>query len=180
MAKKTIKIPKKAKQTIIFLGLIVLILWGIKLFNPPPLEKQKGVEERSQNIYFIKDGKARPAKRNIKEGKDLLSQALNELVKGPTDAEYNAGYMTGLPEGCKVLAIKIKGGTAEIIFNQKLENFRGGAGEVETMLAQIVYTAADIPGVNKVLIKIKGRNEVVLGGEGFVIDRPLSRSDLGR
>jgi len=48
------------------------------------------------------------------------------------------------------------------------------------MIGQIVYTITEVPGIKKVWIKMEGEKELVLGGEGLVIDRPLSREDISR
>jgi len=101
---------------------------------------------------------------------------MKELLAGPKPEE---GASSELPRGVKILGIKVRGQTAMIDFNHKLEDCGGGSARLQGMIAQIVYTATDVPGVEKAWILIEGKKEVVLGGEGLVLDRPLGRSDLG-
>ena len=49
---------------------------------------------------------------------------------------------------------------------------------VEGIVAQLVYTATGLPGVEQAWLWVEGQSEVVLGGEGLVLDHPLSRRDV--
>ncbi|MFH1387176.1 MAG: GerMN domain-containing protein [bacterium] len=183
--KSKFKIPKKAKQVLVFAGLVALVILGLNIFfklqtEEPRAKPRETTKNALTRVYFIKEGRVAPVVRELAPDENPLRKVINELLKGPTNEERKEGYITGIPKECRALNITVNGGAAQIIFNQKLEEFSGGAGKVETMLAQIVYTATEIPGINKVLIKIKGRSEIVLGGEGLVLDRPLSRSELLR
>lgn len=112
--------------------------------------------------------------RPLGADEEPLPKAMAELLSGPKEA----GLSTQIPTGTKILRLQVKKGTAILDFNRKLESYGGGSARVEGMIAQIVYTATEVPGIEKVWIWIEGEKEIVLGGEGLVLDRPLSRSDV--
>lgn len=57
------------------------------------------------------------------------------------------------------------------------DSVSASAGTV-ALIQQIVYTASEEPGIRRVLITQNGGQEAVVGGHGFVIDRPLEREDV--
>lgn len=132
----------------------------------------------SVKVYFYKGDKLFAIEREIKAGESPAQKALGELLAGPNPDEKLEGITTQLPAGTRVLRIRVKGHVAIVDFNRKLETYGGGSARLEGMIAQIVYTATEIPGVEKVWIWMEGEKEVVLGGEGLVLDRPLSRRDV--
>ena len=73
---------------------------------------------------------------------------------------------------------EVQGSMAVITFNDEIENYGGGSNRVQDLVAQIVYTFTEVPGVNKVKILVGKRESVILGSEGFVIDHPLTREDV--
>lgn len=132
----------------------------------------------SVKVYFFKGEKLFAVERPLQRNETPLKRALEELMAGPNKGEIGQGIATQLPAGTKVLNARITGSTATINFNRKLENYGGGSTRLQGMIAQIVYTATDIPGVEKAWIWIESRKEVVLGGEGLVLDHPLSRGEI--
>jgi spore germination protein GerM len=129
-------------------------------------------------VYFFKADKPFAVSRAITPDRAPLETAINELLKGPTEAEKADGISTQLPAGIRARAIRADRAIAIVDFNGKLEAYGGGSNRVEGMVAQIVYTATAVPGINQAWIWLNGEKEVVLGGEGLVLDRPLGRSDL--
>ncbi len=129
-------------------------------------------------VYFFKGEKLTAVERPLSANEAPLSKALTELISGPSETERGQGISTQIPRGTKVLSMLIKDDIAIINFNRKLENYGGGSARLEGMIAQIVYTATEVPGIKKVWIWMEGEKELVLGGEGLVLDKPLSRRDL--
>jgi len=170
--KKTLPAGRQARRKIL-LGVLTAaaIVGTILLFNylAPPREKAPVVK-----IYFFKGDKLAAVERPLGVDEAPLPKAITELLSGPKVS----GLSTQIPPGTKILRLQVKNGTAILDFNRKLEAYGGGSARVEGMIAQIVYTATEVPGITKVWIWINGNREVVLGGEGLVLDRPLSRRDI--
>lgn len=132
----------------------------------------------SINVYFLKGEKPLAVKRPLPKDADPLLAAAGELMIGPNEQEAKEGIFTEIPKKAKIIKVEKAGNTARIVFNDEIENYGGGSARVQGLVAQIVYTFTDIPGIEKVKIFVGKRASVVLGGEGFVIDKPLSRQDL--
>lgn len=132
------------------------------------------------SIYFIKDNKLESVSRGMIKGEKEERFIANELMKGPTNRETLQGLGTEIPRNAKILSVSIdkENGCAEITFNKEVEKYGGGSAKIQAMVAQIVYTFTSLPGIDKVKIKVQGKDGVVLGGEGLVIEKPISREDL--
>jgi spore germination protein GerM len=131
------------------------------------------------NIFFFKNGSFVPVERTASPKADPLFFAAEELLRGPSDAERKQGYFTEIPSETKLRNIRRQNGTVIADFTKELEEYGGGAARVQGLLAQIVYSLTDISGAEKVQILVEGRTEAALGGEGYVIDKPLTRQDTG-
>ncbi|MFH0905169.1 MAG: GerMN domain-containing protein [bacterium] len=72
---------------------------------------------------------------------EVALAALRELVKGPTLAEIDQGYLTAIPDGVVVNSVSIEGDTAIADFNDKLDTPTSGAPLITTIIHdQIVGT----------------------------------------
>jgi len=130
------------------------------------------------NVYFFQAAKLVAVERPLTGIAAPLQQAIEQLLAGPTTGEAAAGLSTLIPRGTRALHLRVKNGVAIIDFNRKLEAYGGGSARIEGMIAQIVFTATALPGAEKAWIWMEGEKELVLGGEGLVLDKPLSRSEL--
>jgi spore germination protein GerM len=140
---------------------------------------QSRAQKEGLGVYFVKGDAlirvSRPAKGDV----PLLRQAMAALLAGPGPEERDSGLTTQLPSGVKIRLIKLERKMAIVDLSRELEHYGGGSARLEGMIAQIVYTATGVPGIDKIWIWVEGEKEVVLGGEGLVLDRPLGRQDLG-
>ncbi|OGC21485.1 hypothetical protein A2291_03845 [candidate division WOR-1 bacterium RIFOXYB2_FULL_42_35] len=166
------KLRFKKSQKLLKRALVVgLILWLAFYVFQLCFNIEEG---RAINIYFVKGDSLIAVERPLLVTEAPLNEAIRSLLAGPEQE----GLSTLIPKGTKALSIKQKDHLAIINFNNKLEEYGGGSARVQGMVAQIVYTATDIPGIDKVQLLINGKEQVVLGGEGFIIDKPLSRKEV--
>jgi len=154
---------------------VIVIIGALYYLNLP---ETKTARNPGIKIYFIKGEKLEQVSRAVSEETNPLEAAAAELMRGPNDMEKQSGIFSEIPSRAKIIKIGKEDGTAAVTFNEEIENYGGGSARVQGLVAQIVYTFTEIPGVKKVKILVGNKTEVVLGGEGFVIDRPLSRDDL--
>lgn len=165
-----LRFKKKTKKFLKNIFLIGFIL-GLAFYV---FQLSFNIEEKSTiNIFFFKGESLVAVEKPILATEAPLNEALRMLLAGPGQK----GLVSLIPKGTKILSIKQKNKLAIINFNSKLANYGGGAAQVQGLVAQIVYTATDIPGVDKVQILINGKKKLVLGGEGLMINQPLSRED---
>ncbi len=131
------------------------------------------------NIFFFKNSFFLPVERTIPQKSDPLYFVAEELLRGPSGLEIKNGYFSEIPEGTKLRQIYKKGDTVIADFSKELASYGGGAARVQGLLAQVVFTLTDVSGASKVQIMVEGRTEAALGGEGYIIDKPLTRKDTG-
>lgn len=128
-------------------------------------------------IYLFKKDRLTAIVRTIDGAPSLARAAVEELLRGPTQKERAAGYFSEIPPGTAINKVYIEGDTVFVDFNKKLGQYGGGTSSVQGIIAQIVYTLTDIKGIKKVGVLVEGRSEAPLGGEGYVIEKLLSRKD---
>lgn len=104
----------------------------------------------------------------------LARAALQELLKGPTTVERASGLTTAIPEGTRLLGLRVESGVVYADFSADLES-GGGSASMLGRLWQIVYTATQDPPAPRVRILINGQQRQAMGGEGVIIDHPLAR-----
>jgi spore germination protein GerM len=147
------------------------------------VEDKKGEDatatDREVSLYFLQfDEKSekinlKTVKRKLSD-KQILSQTLNQLIKGPSPYEEGKGYITAVPSHLKVRSVTINGKVAEIDFNNAIEE--GATGDILLKrIQQIVYTATQFEDVDSIIIKIEGQRRKSIGGDGFSISGPLKR-----
>ncbi|MGH9212673.1 MAG: GerMN domain-containing protein [Acidimicrobiales bacterium] len=96
---------------------------------------------------------------------------------GPTDEEREAGISTAIPPDARLTALPTQDGP---VLEVSLSNdfyVRGGNNFIKAV-AQLVFTAADIPGVEAVrFISETGEEIPVLDGDGESQDEPVTPDD---
>jgi len=131
-------------------------------FNPAETIKVK--------VYFNNDrmdpefscNKVFPVERKIPKTQAVARAALEELLKGSTEAEKNQGFFTSINPGVKIQKLTIENGVAKADFDEQLEFQVGGSCRVAAIRAQITETLKQFPTVDNVIISIDGRTEDIL------------------
>jgi spore germination protein GerM len=137
-------------------------------------------KEKTYKTYFIINDQIVAVEHALNKGEDPLKKGLIRLINGPSIMERTQGISTYLPQKTRINGIKNRGEVLAIDFSRELENISGGSDRIIKMIEQIVYTATETPGINKVWIFINGRKNVVLGGEGYELNGPIGREDISR
>jgi sporulation and spore germination protein/immunoglobulin-like protein involved in spore germination len=102
--------------------------------------------------------------------------ALQALLEGPESFERDLGLGTSVPDGTQLLDLTIDDEIARVDLTSEFES-GGGSASMQMRLAQIVYTITQFPTVKGVVFSLDGEPIDVLGGEGVIIDHPLTRRD---
>jgi germination protein M len=102
--------------------------------------------------------------------------AIEAVLEGPLSFEQDYGLTTAVPEGTQLLGLTIDDGVANVDLTSEFES-GGGSASMQMRLAQIVYTITQFPTVEGVVFSLDGEPIEVLGGEGVIIDHPLTRRD---
>jgi len=103
-----------------------------------------------------------PVEKIIAKTQGTEQASLEELLKGPTEAEKNQGYYTSINPGVKIQKLTITNGTAYADFDETLEQAVGGSCRVAAIASQIRETLKQFPAVKNVVISINGRTGDIL------------------
>ena len=103
-----------------------------------------------------------PVFRNIAATETVGEASLEELLKGPTEADKQQGYYTSLNSGVKLQSLTIENGVAKADFDPQLQYQVGGSCRVQAIRAEITQTLKQFPTVNEVFISVNGETELIL------------------
>jgi hypothetical protein len=127
-------------------------------------------------VYFGKNEKIAAASRVIPKTQQVGAAAMKALLEGPTAAEQQGGIGTTIPEGTTLLGLDIKDHIATVDLSKEYAS-GGGSASMFMRLAEVVLTLTQFPTVDGVNFKLDGEPIQVLGGEGIIIDHPMTRAD---
>jgi len=96
--------------------------------------------------------------REIPKTTAVARASLEELFKGPTEAEKAAGYFSAIPGGSKLNYLTITNGEAKADFNTTIES-GGGSCSMAARTAQIRETIKQFSTVKTVKLSVEGRTE---------------------
>lgn len=128
------------------------------------------------NAYYSRDEKMCAAARVVPKTQEVGAAAMKALLEGPTAAEKEVGMVSSIPQGTTFLGLSIKDGVATVDLSKE---YASGGGSLSMMmrLAEVIFTLTQFPTVDGVNFKLDGKAIDVLGGEGLILDHPMSRAD---
>jgi germination protein M len=129
-------------------------------------------------VWFANDEGLFVSYRSSPETPRVGTAALEALLEGPDSFEEGYGLRTSIPDGTQLLGLSIDDGIASVDLTSEFET-GGGSASMQARLAQVVYTITQFPTVEGVVFSLDGEPIEVLGGEGVIIDHPLTRRDFG-
>jgi spore germination protein GerM len=104
-----------------------------------------------------------------------LADRIATLLEGPRDTESASGLRSAIPPGTRLHEAAIVDGDANLDFS---EEFLTIVGEEHLLaLAQVVFTATEVPGVRGVRFLVDGRTVPVARADGQLTGRAVTRDD---
>lgn len=97
-----------------------------------------------------------PVSREINNGQDAPTAAVQWLLSGPTEDEIKSGYGTSINNGVRVKSVFINNGEARVDFDYKMEEGMGGSCRVGAIRSQIERTLLQFPNIQSVKIGVEG------------------------
>ncbi|HHP7230647.1 MAG TPA: GerMN domain-containing protein [Xenococcaceae cyanobacterium] len=104
----------------------------------------------------------------------ILQTAFEQLLAGPSKS---ADYTTAIPEGTQLLDLKTTPEGIRVNLSQEFTT-GGGSAAMTSRLAQIIYTATSLDANAKVWISVAGKPLTTLGGEGIIVNQPMTRQEF--
>ena len=149
--------------------------------NPEPIDREQ-LKNQKVSIYWL-----RSAGTNLKlesqpiqvksdgEPNKVLQTAFKQLLAGPTEGTES----TTIPQGTQLLGIKVESDAVRINLSEEFTS-GGGSTSMTGRLGQVIYTATSLNSKAKVYIEVNGKPLEVLGGEGLVLNQPLTRESFNQ
>ncbi len=124
-------------------------------------------------MYFLRDEKVAPVRRTTRETPQVATAAVQSLLAGPQED----GFASAVPDGTELHGIVVAGGTATVDVSSAFSS-GGGSLSMQARLAQLVYTVTQFPTVERMVLRVDGKDVLWLGGEGIDTSKPLTRADF--
>ncbi|MEN9204160.1 MAG: GerMN domain-containing protein [Thermostichus sp. DG_1_6_bins_120] len=120
-------------------------------------------------IYYVQQERSVRA-LDAQEG---IRLALQELIAGPKDPQLS----TAIPPETRILDVRIEGNDIFLNFSPEFTQ-GGGSTAMMSRITQVLYTATSQNPDARLWISVEGRALQVLGGEGLILDQPLTRASF--
>jgi spore germination protein GerM len=128
-------------------------------------------------IFLVNKDQLRAVTRGSRTAPTPLSR-LRALTHGPNQSETGDGLTTAVGPDVTVESVRVSDGLATVALSG--EGATQSAGSDRALaIAQLVYTATAIPGVNRVSFEVDGKTTEVPRGDGTLTSKPVRRSDYG-
>ncbi len=101
--------------------------------------------------------------------KEILASAFQRLLADP-----NGDYNTTIPQSTKLLGVTVETDGVHVNLSAKFKE-GGGSTSMVGRLGQIIYTATSLNPSAPVWLDVEGEALPVLGGEGIVLQQPMTR-----
>lgn len=128
-------------------------------------------------VYLLQGEQLQAVQREVPAGVSTPLAAVSALLAGPTQAERAAGYRTEIPRSTQLLGyLRSRNGTTIVDLSRPFA--RGGtAASKSARLAQLVYTATELRGTERVRLWLANAPAKALGKDTRVA-KAIGRSAL--
>ncbi|HBB35113.1 MAG TPA: spore germination protein [Cyanobacteria bacterium UBA8803] len=144
--------------------------------SPSPQSAQTSTAQKVQ-VYWLDEAdtqiKLVPSSitlENVNNQREVLEGAFHRLLAGPTEGTASST----IPQGTRLRNISIASDGVHVDLSPEFTS-GGGSASMMGRLAQVLYTATSLDPTAKVWIDVEGKPLEELGGEGIVVDRPMTR-----
>src|SRR6187551_1036274 len=127
-------------------------------------------------VWFTRGESLFMVRRDEPSTPRIATAAVQSLLAGPSPREQAAAVGSQIPAGTQLLGLTIEDGVANVDLTSEFES-GGGSASMNMRIAQVVYTLTQFPTVKGVLFQLDGQRVDVLGGEGVIVDQPVTRKD---
>jgi hypothetical protein len=129
-------------------------------------------ETTEVRVYWLRDAKVWPALREVDTTGGIATEAMSELLLGPTEQEETElGFTTAIPDAGETAEVTVEDGLATVQLDAQL---------VDAALAQVVYTLTQFPTVERVEIQERflTRADFEAFTPAILVESPLSFEEV--
>jgi spore germination protein GerM len=145
--------------------------------SPSPLTPAPA--QQTVQVYWLKtdaDGiepTASPVTVAANQPNAVLKAAFEEMLKGSDNPELTST----VPQGTKLREVQVEDDGVHVNLSEEFTT-GGGSTSMTGRLAQVIYTATTLNPEAPVWISVEGKPLEVLGGEGLIVDQPMTRDSF--
>jgi spore germination protein GerM len=121
------------------------------------------------------EGSAQPLRTVLRDPKGQ-QELIETLVQGPNEEEFADGLRTQIPVDLDVNGVQFNGGVVEVDVGDEIADLADE--DQQLAVAQIVFTASELPGAESVLIEVDGNSRSWPDGDGDLQSDPLTVYDF--
>jgi len=142
---------------------------------PPTTRPNRSGRTVRVDVFMVREDRLVSVPRDVPAPATLRS-VLTALLDGPTSDEAKSGLRTAIPGKTSLISAAQDGSQGRVNVSDRLLDFEGQ--EQVAAVAQIVFTATVVPGIDGVVLSLAGRRVEPCAGDGTQISRPLQRVDF--
>ncbi|EAZ93035.1 GerMN domain-containing protein [Crocosphaera chwakensis] len=141
-----------------------------------PISQPSDTEQRGQVYWLDATGdrlKLKESPLNLQKSlsdQEVLETAVKDLLSGPDSSEND----TTIPAQTKLLSLKLDDKGVHLNLSSEFTT-GGGSASMMGRLGQLLYTATSLNPDAKLWLSVDGEPLDVLGGEGLMIEQPMTR-----
>ncbi|NDJ16074.1 GerMN domain-containing protein [Myxacorys almedinensis] len=140
----------------------------------------QAASEKAARAYWLEDRGAEiqltaaPVKvqENVKP-EVALTTAINAVLGSPPDKNM----ASAIPPGTQLRSLQVQPDGVRVDLSKSFTT-GGGSLSMSTRLAQVLYTATSLDPKTPVFLSVEGKTLKTLGGEGLIVDQPLTRTSF--
>ncbi|WP_187645637.1 GerMN domain-containing protein [Streptomyces sp. TRM49041] len=144
--------------------------------EPPPPTTAGGGKQVRVSVYFLHGEQVSPAPRSA-TAPATTAGALRALLSGPNSFERGHDRTTAIPAGTTLNSVAVRDRVATVDLSERYDD-GGGTLSMRARLAQVVFTATQSPGIDKVRFELDGKPVRSFSGQGIELNRPVGRADF--
>jgi germination protein M len=154
-----------------------------KISKKENVKTEEFPNSRISKIYFTRIDKNQKltltsVPRKVGYTDSPLTETFKALFEGPVSTEKTADIITNIPGNSKIISVSIKDDVVYVNLSKEFEFNQYGRESTINQLKQVVFTATEFPKIRAVQFLIEGKVRTYLGGEGVIINKPLTRNDF--
>jgi hypothetical protein len=142
---------------------------------PPTTRANRSGRTVRVDVFMVREDRLVSVPRDV-PAPATLRAVLSALLEGPTNDEAKTGLRTAIPGRTSLISAAQDGSVGRVNVSDRLLDFEGQ--EQVAGVAQIVFSATVVSGIDGVVLSLSGRRVEPFAGDGTQISRPLQRIDF--
>ncbi|MBI4783673.1 MAG: GerMN domain-containing protein [Oscillatoriophycideae cyanobacterium NC_groundwater_1537_Pr4_S-0.65um_50_18] len=148
--------------------------------SSPETASPQAIDQKTVQVYWLKnisdqiEVAAAPVNLDAQQQpSQMLEAAFEQVLQKPTDPDL----ISAIPAQTRLRKLEVKPDGVHVDLSPEFVS-GGGSTSMTGRLGQVIYTATTLDPAAEVWISVEGQPLEVLGGEGLIIDQPMTRESF--